>query len=171
MRVTSSIPRHNAGRPVVYTVVIALGLICGFVAYLLIVLVDIESVVVSGPFEFIIGLAILIMAANKEHWLGVAVGSAMIAVSMMLAILVNALAWSPREALVPFLYIGGIYLLFTTPLFILAWRTVPSVRQEWQCPGCGYLIYGLQSPKCPECGIALDPSLVTKYRHQAPKQA
>jgi ribosomal protein L37E len=35
---------------------------------------------------------------------------------------------------------------------------------EERCEKCGYILYGLQTPRCPECGTAFDRTRITAQR-------
>ena len=143
-----------------------LGALNGLIGTFLIIFVDVESVVVTGPIEAILGLIILIFAIVYRHFIGILLGVSMIGISLLLFLLVVTLQWSPKDAELPFSFLTSVYLLFSLPMLVYLLMRPPTTYQEWQCPGCGYLIYGLQSSRCPECGAALNPELVKKYDQQ-----
>lgn len=136
----------------------------GILGFLAILFIDVESVVLTGPIEFILGLLLIIFAAILNHHLGITLGGLMISIAIALTALVNILHWSPSDAHTPFVYITTPFVLCTTPMFVFALLRIPKAFFEWQCPSCGYLIYGLESPQCPECGTELNPDMVEKYR-------
>jgi|GEM_PF-2464712 len=45
----------------------------------------------------------------------------------------------------------------------IAERTRPYTKEserEGTCESCGYVLYGLTQPRCPECGTAFDPAIL-----------
>jgi hypothetical protein len=77
---------------------------------------------------------------------------------VLLATLVNVLEWSPDRARHPFEVTGS---GFTIAIAVATWfaiRNVPRGSEPWTCSRCGYLLYGLVEPRCPECGQAFDPA-------------
>lgn len=147
-----------------------LGVLNGLVGTFLILFIHVETVVGTGPIESALGLGILIIAMIYRHLVGIVLGASMIGISVLMFLLVLTLHWSPSDAKLPFSFIASIYMLFNLPMTAYLLARPPVLYQEWQCTGCGYLIYGLQSPLCPECGSNLDPKLVAKYKHQEPSQ-
>jgi hypothetical protein len=150
---------------------VLLGGLNGLVGTFLILFIHVETVGGTGPIEAGLGLIILIFAMVYRHLAGIFLGASMIGISVLMFLLVLLLEWSPREAYLPFSFLASIYMLFSLPLTIYVTVRPPILYQEWQCHGCGYLIYGLQSPQCPECGNVLNPDLVAKYQYQDSAQA
>jgi len=52
------------------------------------------------------------------------------------------------------------YAVITLPLAWWATRRRPVYAHPWLCRRCGYLLYGLQGPTCPECGLPFDPAKI-----------
>ena len=45
----------------------------------------------------------------------------------------------------------------------IAKRTKPYTKEgerEGLCESCGYVLYGLTEPRCPECGTVFDPAIL-----------
>ena len=147
-----------------------LGALNGLVGTYLILFIHVETVAGTGPIESALGLVILIFAIVYRHLVGIILGASMIGISVLLFLLVLTLQWSPSDAKLPFSFVTSIYMLFNLPMTVYLLARPPVLYQEWQCSRCGYLIYGLQSPQCPECGSNLNPELVAKYRHREPDQ-
>jgi hypothetical protein len=78
----------------------------------------------------------------------------------LLFLLVVINRWGPPDAQGPFIGIGFVYMAITTPLTFRAWRSAPVKRHPMMCVKCGYLLYGLTQPRCPECGTPFDPKLL-----------
>jgi len=88
------------------------------------------------------------------------VGIAHCGLFALLFVLVVVNRWGPRDAQLPFIVIGLVYLACATPLTVRAWRSAPVKRHPMMCVKCGYLLYGLSEPRCPECGTPFDPKLL-----------
>jgi hypothetical protein len=123
------------------------------------VLVDVESVIGSGPVILLYGVVLMAMtpwARNRDVF---RIGLANVLISLLFVALVNALSWSPGQAERPFAVMGAAYLLVLLGLTILAHRRAPRMDAS-RCPNCGYLLIGLPEPRCPECGTGFDPAVV-----------
>jgi hypothetical protein len=138
-------------------VLLVLGWLACVVGWLL-VIPTAETVIGSGPVILILALSTIIVGLILRHYRGVIAGAADCGVCVLFFILVVALRWSPRDAHQPFLIMGFLYVAVRTPLTILAWRLPPQGRPPWQCQICGYNLFGLSEPRCPECGAGFDPA-------------
>jgi hypothetical protein len=131
----------------------------GIVAWLLL-FVEVESVLVTGPILCVLG-AILVLGSLpirfRQGWI---LGAIHCGICGLLVILVNTLNWGPGHAKIPFINIGAIYLVGTLPLARFVYRSVPVEHDPNRCIKCGYLLYGLAEPRCPECGTVFDPTTV-----------
>lgn len=130
------------------------------VAWILVVAVDVESVVGTGPIIFSIGGAIIILGGIVQYRLAIWAGVAHCGICVLFTALVNIFSWSPREAEMPFGIMGAVYVIASLPLTWWAFRRPPPTRQPWECRECGYLLFGLAEPRCPECGTTFDPQVL-----------
>lgn len=134
---------------------------CCAMAWLLIVLVDIESVLVTGPLIFLMGAILILLSRNPRFVRGMALGFCHIFVCLLFFGLVQVFHWRPGQAHAPFALMGLCYVTMTIMLTFWALRRAPKVQTPWGCDQCGYLLYGLTEPRCPECGTPFDPSRLT----------
>jgi hypothetical protein len=124
--------------------------------------VDVESVVVSGPALSFIGAAIVCAGVKVRYWPAVGVGAAHIGFCLLLFALVVILGWGPSGAQCPFAFMGAGYGVLIIPLSGFVLMRLPRCSSEAECRHCGYLLYGLVEPRCPECGEPFDPRLLKK---------
>ena len=139
---------------------LVVGWVACLVALLLIIFVDVESVVGTGPVIFLLGLGTIFVGIRVRHpatWL---LGLTHCAICVLFTALVNGLRWGPSDATTPFTIMGLVYVALTLPPTVLAYRNMPAARPPWECAQCGYLRYGRPEPRCPECGTPVDPSRV-----------
>jgi hypothetical protein len=129
------------------------------VAWLLIIPTA-ETVVVTGPILFILGLAIIVIGISLKHPISAFMGGAHCLICILFVTLVNVFNWSPSFAHDPFLLMSGVYILGMGYPGALAFRLPSPIRSPYECQKCGYLLYGLIEPRCPECGTGFDPSLM-----------
>ncbi|MBY0307393.1 MAG: hypothetical protein K2Q09_01495 [Phycisphaerales bacterium] len=52
----------------------------------------------------------------------------------------------------PLVMLPPLVLLLTLPLWVRAWIASRRQRAKDRCPACGYSMFGLPAPMCPECG-------------------
>ena len=134
------------------------------IALLLIVIKDVESVIFTGPVIAFLGVIMISLGCTGRYRPILYLGAANCAICILFFGLVQWLSWSPRQADLPFTIMGLLYTLASLYILILSTRRAPIERvNPWQCSGCGYLLYGLQDPRCPECGTSFNPSLLHKY--------
>lgn len=131
------------------------------VAWLLIFLTA-ETVLGSGPILFCLGLAIIVLGMILKHPISALIGVAHCLMCVIFLGLVNLLDWSPHQAQVPFLIMGALYMIGMVFPGFVALRKLPKSRSPWECQTCGYLLYGLSQPRCPECGTGFDPNLLAE---------
>jgi hypothetical protein len=73
------------------------------------------------------------------------------------AVIVKVYDLSPDEAQQPFIIAGAFVLVALVVVTFLAVRKAPRTpRSPWLCSECGYLLVGLDQPRCPECGQAFE---------------
>jgi hypothetical protein len=152
-------PGPRKGRPRAAWWLLLLDLIAVVVAYLA-VLAEVESVIVTGPILVVLGVATCVVCGMLRYGLGVGAGVGHVLISVLFVTLVNALSWSPRAAETPFRAMGLIYLAAFVPLGVIAMRRIPAPHDPGKCEGCGYPLYGLTSPRCPECGKGFDMAVL-----------
>lgn len=138
------------------------GAACSFLAWGLIVWVDVESVLFTGPILFALGMAKVIMArpTRCDYDSAFVLGLGEAAVCTIFVGTVNLFSLSPRTARMPFTLMGLLYLLIATPGAWMAYQRAPRDADPRVCAGCGYLLIGLTEPRCPECGRRFDPALL-----------
>ena len=101
-----------------------LSWVCCAVALALIVYVEVESVLVTGPILFLLGLALLIGGVAMRRPLTASIGAAHCGVCVLFFALVNLLQWSPREAKWPFSVMGAVYTVGLT------WPTLRAMLRD-----------------------------------------
>ncbi len=126
------------------------------------IFVDVESVVVTGPIIVIAGVVMIVCGCKVHFWAAAVIGVMHVSIALLYVSLVNLLGWGPDEAKLPFMQMGAVYLAIITPWSLWAWRCRPAMYQPWQCQACGYALFGLRQNRCPECGRPFDPALVTQ---------
>lgn len=131
--------------------------LCCAVAWLLI-FHDVRTVCKTGPICFLLGSTLILVGWLRSYRGALAIGVSHCAICFLFFGLVQILSWSPDKAKFPFAVMGGIYVAATLIAVIWVWRHAPVTRLPWECECCGYLLYGLTTPRCPECGTAFDPA-------------
>lgn len=119
-----------------------------------------ETVLLSGPVLLLLGLSVLIIGIILKHPASAFVGGSQTLICLLFFFLVVWFHWSPREAQDPFLWMGAAYILGMVFPGLLAFRLPKPMPKPWECGKCGYLLFGLTEPRCPECGTGFDPSLI-----------
>lgn len=76
----------------------------------LIMLIEIESVMVSGSLLFAVSLAMLVRSLQTRDTFVAVLSAAHIGICVAFVLLVILLAWGPDDAETPFAIIGGAYL-------------------------------------------------------------
>ncbi len=122
---------------------------------------EVESVMVTGPVIFILGLFVITLALIGRYRLLAMIGLADTLICVLFFTLVQVLTWGPGDAYAPFAVLGAIYVASLLPIMLTATRRVPRTRQGDRCLSCGYLLHGLPEPRCPECGQPFDPRAVS----------
>jgi hypothetical protein len=88
------------------------------------------------------------------------IGFSHIAICAFFFFLVWEGQWGPSDAQRPFEIMSLVYTMALLPLTYWALKNSPRVASPWECRRCGYLLFGLTTPRCPECGEAFDPALL-----------
>ena len=106
---------------------LVLSWVCCAAAWGLIVYLEVESVLVTGPILLLLGAALLIGGVVLRRPLTACVGAAHCAVCVLFVALVNLLAWSPSEARWPFTAMGAVYTLgIATPTALALFRDMKA---------------------------------------------
>jgi ADP-ribose pyrophosphatase YjhB (NUDIX family) len=153
-------PRTESARSLVaaWTAIVAAAV--SVVAWVVVAFIDVEGGAGIGVTLFLLGVVIVIMALKPFFPLAIVAGAAHMCIVLVLMALVNLFGWSPGDAHVPFTAIGIPYCGAIVPLAIAAWRRRPMRFPPWCCQACGYALFGLETPCCPECGRAFDVAAV-----------
>ena len=109
-----------------------------------------------------IGLSTIVLARRTRYVGAGALGCAHCGLCVLFVALVNALNWGPSRASIPFTLMGLAYMIAALPACVYIWRHPPAHKPPWVCADCGYLLFGLTEPRCPECGRAFDPKRVAE---------
>lgn len=138
-----------------------LSLLTWLVGWVLMVLVDVETVMGTGPVMFTLGITLLAAHKKRFTWHPANVHAWMnILTPLWFTLLVNVFSWSPTRATVPFNIMGTILIFISVPLAVGAWFKQPQHFQAWQCQTCGYPLINLNGDTCPECGVGYDAQKV-----------
>ena len=122
--------------------------------------VDVRTVLITGSLLLLTGIALIFVARNARYGAAYGVGlSHAVFVGFIVAI-VNIFRLSPDDALKPFSWLGGAYILLMVFAGRVAWKAAPRTPDPSRCTICGYLLFGLHEPRCPECGTPFDPRLL-----------
>ena len=132
------------------------------IAWVCIIGMGARSVVFTAPILFFTGGFCIYSGWRLGYggalWLGIAEAG----VVLVFVLLVNLLSWSPIKAQAPFIGMGAAYLLAAIPASIHAWSHPPRVLTPGECEKCGYNLFGLREPRCPECGLPFNPAAMVQ---------
>jgi hypothetical protein len=81
------------------------------VGWLLIPIVHAETVIVTAPILFVLGLGLIVTSWRVKLLIGAILGLAHCSLCLLFTMLVNARDWSPSDATLPFTIMGGVYTL------------------------------------------------------------
>jgi len=136
-------------------VLLVIGLFLSVGAWIAL-LVQVETVIFSGPVLVLAGVGTLLAGWRGSYRPAAYVGAAHVAISLLFFVLVNLLQWGPGDARLPFAWMGFGYVAVMIPVNWKVISRVPRTSSPWECQYCGYLLYGLNEPRCPECGNPFD---------------
>jgi hypothetical protein len=94
------------------------------VAWGLIVGVDVESVIVTGPIISVLGLTLLLCGLIERRAGFTVLGAAHVGICLLFVMLVNLLNWMPRDAHKPFAVMGAIHVIASGLASV--WLMMPS---------------------------------------------
>jgi hypothetical protein len=110
-----------------------------------------ESVLLTTPLVSAVGLTMLIIGVRTKHpFTWVAWVHTLLAPSFYALILLGTIK-GPSDIAVIAPVIGVLYTAFAISTAVLIWN-VKDPNNGWACASCGYLLVGLTSDRCPECG-------------------
>jgi len=116
-----------------------------------------KTVVFSGPAIACLGLVVIVLGVLGRYWWAVGVGVGYLLVCVVFVAMVTAFRLSPDRAYAPFLWVGVPWVIGLIRATAVAAGRAPRAERPWECDGCGYLLVGLNEPRCPECGRGFDP--------------
>ncbi len=157
---SSTAPRRQAGSPGPITRLLVVATYLFYLVAWLSCWKSAEAAAVLGLFSVGASLVLITLAIVNRHRWGWCLGAAHCGLYVLLMGLVVIGSLGPRDAIIPFLSIGGIYLVGAIPLSVLAWRQGLKKHHPMTCVNCGYLLYGLTEARCPECGTPFDAKLL-----------
>lgn len=128
------------------------GLVVVAIGLALMIFLDVESVMGSGPVTLFYGAGLLVISGICRHWFALVIASSYVFIPILFTMLVLMFNWSPDDAEVPFSIMGGIYFFLLLVSSIIAIVYSPKAFGADQCQRCGYPLIGLTSRHCPECG-------------------
>lgn len=103
-------------------------------------LIEIETIIGTGPALSIIGLTLAVVTRRLNSWEPIAFGLSGPLICALAATLIAVYEWGPREAQRPIPWLLVAYLVSATPLAVLALRSIlrwhvmilPNERRAWQ---------------------------------------
>jgi hypothetical protein len=110
----------RSGKALRVLIVLA-GLAC-LLAWALIVTIQAETVLGTGPLIFLLGVAMLAVAVNARSNRCMILGALHCAVCLLFFVVTWRLDWSPDEALKPFTLAGAVYIVLISFVSAWAWR-------------------------------------------------
>lgn len=123
-------------------------------------LVDLEIALKTASLIILLALAGTGCGCVARYPLGSLMMLPHLVTPLLMAALTIAYNWGPREATLHFTRIGAVHILATGPTVLWVWRRRPVAWQPWQCQACGYVLAGIPSNRCPECGTVFDPQAI-----------
>jgi hypothetical protein len=131
---------------------------------------EVETVLFTGPVLFLAGAGLLGFAWACRYVSAGALGVLHMGVCVLFFSLVVALRWGPNAARIPFMVMSILYAALTLYPALFAIMHPPRVHVPGTCVQCGYILYGLPEPRCPECGKPFDPATVPHFTAQQLEQ-
>ena len=116
----------------------------------------VESVLIAAPVLCLFASILMALAVAYRLRAVGRIAAAHWGICLLFVCLVNLLDWSPNEAELPFKIMAALYGLLMLPLSLRCASALRLPPAEAECETCGYLLYGLVEPRCPECGTPFD---------------
>lgn len=117
-----------------------------------------KTVLISSPLLGLLSSVMLYFAIRTRYTIAIVMAGCHWSICLLFIALVNLLRWSAAEAQVPFLIMGSLYAVTTIFPTIIGFLHPPGTHVPGVCDRCGYLLYRLSEPRCPECSLAFDPA-------------
>lgn len=99
----------------------------GTVAAVVAAVVDIETILTTGPVLTLIGCVIVILCFRKAHSLGLYFGLSVPSISVLCFSVIYGLKWAPGDAAVPISCLLIVFAVLSLPLGVLALRRIPHI--------------------------------------------
>lgn len=102
----------------------------GILLAVVLAVIDIESIVISGPILSVTGALIAFLAHHRDHLLGLLFGLSPPTVAAFCLFVIAMLEWSPADAQVPVAAFLVLYGLLCVPICVLAEAELQSSRDS-----------------------------------------
>lgn len=146
---------HTFARPAYKWIAVLLAW-CGWLAVAvtipLIIWVDVESILVTGPILAVFASLLVGFAYPIRSKLALALGSGFLAVVIGTFLMIAIPQLNQREAEIPCLVIAVTTAIVTLAPVIWMGFLRPAIRGPYDCRNCGYDLHACVTPTCPECG-------------------
>ncbi len=133
-------------------------------------LADAGFTALCAPFIFVLGLVLIGGGWSAGSRRTVVLGACHCAICLLVFALTRLSHWSPRQSQGPFVLIGAIYTAVTASSMRQARKELPRFAW-WQCRRCGFALFGLTRPRCPECGQGFHPAMLAALAPPANRSA
>ncbi len=124
---------------------------------LLIIAVDVEVIVGAGPLLVLLALAMLVTGVVLRSRRVMILAVAHIAVCVGVFLMIEIMRLGPHNAGTPCGIVGVVWTVLALPWTLWVFLLRLPARNPWECVKCGYLLVGLDSTRCPECGAPFTP--------------
>jgi len=120
--------------------------------------------VISGPVILAFGM-LLVRYGNNTSYPGASKIGVFQCLSCLMFIILSWLTSKSYDMTLLLCFLIIVYLIILFVASMLAWVNHPwlSKYKRFECQHCGYLLFGLKTPRCPECGTEFDPSLLKTF--------
>lgn len=124
----STLPRLERRWLVVAQFALVLSAVDVLVGWLLIWMIDAETVLATAPILFLLGLLLIVASWRLRLMVTVMLGLAHCSICLLFTMLVNVQNWGPRQSTTPFTIMAGAYLLVVVaPVTVVAWRRLRAM--------------------------------------------